>query len=247
MDAKIIRGDFLGSPISGNYVNIDNADVGVLLGAAAGLAKTLFIAGAAAGIIYALVNAYANMERVEETEEEKIKRKGKEKEKEKKREFVSWWTLAQVESWQPASVFTNTTNRKFRGTCLNKTISIVCDSHNLIIPINQIRGYQRFNTKPHYPLFSLHKRYLDHETELKLFDGSVYRGKIESPDKLDFLTPVGQQSILVNDFLTEHSIRSSIIKDVEQLKVNIIKFINENHKKLEDYIDKENFEQFFRI
>lgn len=242
MDAKIIRGNLLGAPISANYVNIDNADVEVLLGAAAGLAKTLFLAGVAGVIIWALLNVYANMETEEETEERKMKRK----EEEERKKFVAWGTLVQVESWQPNG-FIRKINRKFRGTCLNESISITCDSNNLIIPINQIRWYQRFKTKPYSPFLSFRTYYRDHETEVGLFDGSVYRGKIESPDKFDFLTPVGKQSILVNDFLTEHSIRSSIVKDVEQLKVNIIKFIDENHKKLEDYIGRENLEQFFRV
>jgi|GEM_PF-3157994 len=245
MDAKIIRGSLLGAPISVNYVNINNADVGVLLGAAAGLAKTLFIAGAAIGIVSALLNVYANMETEEQTEERKMKRKEEEKEEEERKKFVAWGTLVQVENWQPGG-FIRKINRKFRGTCLNETISMTCDSHSLVIPINQIRGYQRFKAKPYYPFLSLHAHYLDHETEVRLFDGSVYRGKIEAPDKFDFLTPVGEQSILVNDFQTEHSIRSSIVKDVEQLKINIIKFVDENHKKLEDYIGRENLEQFFR-
>lgn len=242
MDAKIIRGNILGAPISGTYININNADVGVLLGAAAGLAKTLFIAGAAIGIVSALLNIYANMETVEETEEEKMKRK---EEKEKER-FVTWGTLVQVESWYPYKGFIKKINRKFRGTCLNETISITCDSHDLTIPVNLIRGYERFSAKLHANFWGKINSYPDHETQIKLFDGSVYRGKIKSPDKFDFLTPVGEQSILIHDFLTEHSIRSNIVRDVEQLKVNIIHFINENHKKLEDYIGRENLEQFFR-
>ena len=241
MDAKIIRGNLLGAPISANYVNIDNADVGVLLGAAAGLAKTLFIAGAAIGIIQILLHIYANVETKEESEEERTKREENEK---KEQEFIPWGTLVQVESLRSKGLIRKI-NRKFCGTCINDTITVTCDSHNLVIPISQIRGYQHF-TKEHYKFFSLRPRRFYHEAKITLFDGSIYRGKIESPDKFYFLTPIGNQSILINDFLTEHYITNVVVKDVESLRINMIKFIEENHKKLEDYIGRENLEQFFR-
>ena len=241
MDTKIIRGNLLGAPISANYVSINDADIGALLKTASGLAKTLFVVGAAAGIIQTLLHIYANVEIKEESEEERIKREESEKKEKAGQELIPWGTLVQVVSWRPKGL--RKINRKFCGTCLNETVTIACDSHNLIIPISQIRGYQN-SIKEHFKLFSL-RRHFYHEAKITLFDGSIYRGKIESPEKFDFLTPIGNQSILINDLLTETCIKNVVVKDVELLRVNMIKFIEENHKKLEDYLGKENLEHFF--
>lgn len=230
MEFKGIKGTVWKAPVSGAYININNADIKSLLGAAGGLAKTLFyVGGGALTLALSLIGVFALLNT--------------------KKDFMPWDILSKVRI--AGDGLFSVPKRAFNGVCLTKEISLNCDSHQFTIPINWIKEFRYYYHagKPDIIGFwgGIKKEGIKpyRTIGIELFDGSRYVGNLISPKSFSFLTPVGIQTVDIINLGNYYSVEGCTVSDIDHLKYNINEFLNINKRRLPDFIGQENFSKFF--
>jgi len=124
-----------------------------------------------------------------------------------------------------------TSKRIVFGSCIDENIKVNCDNEDLEIPIGYIKYIGR----------------REHSIGVLLFDGSVYQ--ISNEPKLNFLTVVGKQRIIIdgNSFLGDlgKGIFGATVNEKELFIDNLENFLKEKDEPIVKLLGKKKFEKFF--